>query len=40
MYDRFVGSGTTIIAAEMTGRECHAIELNPADAYKLMMGGR
>jgi hypothetical protein len=23
-------SGTTIIAAEMTGRCCHAIELNPA----------
>jgi DNA modification methylase len=26
----FVGSGTTIIAAEMTGRACHAIELHPA----------
>jgi ParB-like nuclease domain len=26
----FSGSGTTIIAAEMTGRACHAIELNPA----------
>ena len=24
------GSGTTIIAAEMTGRACHAIELDPA----------
>ena len=30
MYDPFVGSGTTIIAAEMTGRACHAIEINPA----------
>jgi DNA modification methylase len=30
VYDPFVGSGTTIIAAEMTGRACHAIELNPA----------
>ena len=30
VYDPFVGSGTTIIAAEMTGRSCHAIELNPA----------
>jgi DNA modification methylase len=30
VYDPFVGSGTTIIAAEMTGRCCHAIELHPA----------
>jgi len=30
VYDPFVGSGTTIIAAEMTGRSCHAIELSPA----------
>jgi DNA modification methylase len=30
IYDPFVGSGTTIIAAEETGRACHAIELNPA----------
>ena len=29
VYDPFVGSGTTIIAAEMTGRCCHAIELHP-----------
>ena len=29
VYDPFVGSGTTIIAAEMTGRRCHAIEINP-----------
>jgi DNA modification methylase len=29
VYDPFVGSGTTIIAAEMTGRVCHAIEINP-----------
>ncbi len=29
VYDPFVGSGTTIIAAEMTGRVCHAIELDP-----------
>jgi len=29
VYDPFVGSGTTIIAAEMTGRACHAIEINP-----------
>jgi DNA modification methylase len=29
VYDPFVGSGTTIIAAEMIGRACHTIELNP-----------
>jgi DNA modification methylase len=29
VYDPFVGSGTTIIAAEMTARACHAIEINP-----------
>jgi DNA modification methylase len=30
VYEPFCGSGTTIIAAEMTGRACHAVELNPA----------
>ena len=30
VYEPFSGSGTTIIAAEMTGRACHALELNPA----------
>ena len=30
VYEPFSGSGTTIIACEMTGRACHAIELNPA----------
>lgn len=30
IYEPFSGSGTTIIAAEMTGRRCHAIELSPA----------
>ena len=29
IYEPFSGSGTTIIAAEMTGRVCHAIELDP-----------
>jgi DNA modification methylase len=29
VYEPFSGSGTTIIAAEMTGRNCHAIELEP-----------
>jgi DNA modification methylase len=30
VYDPFVGSGSTIIAAEMTGRRCYAIEISPA----------
>jgi DNA modification methylase len=30
VYEPFSGSGTTIIAAEMTGRGCHAIEITPA----------
>jgi DNA modification methylase len=30
VYDPFGGSGTTIIAAEMTGRCCHMIEISPA----------
>jgi DNA modification methylase len=29
VYDPFVGSGTTVIAAEMTGRCCHALEIEP-----------
>lgn len=29
VYDPFLGSGTTIIAAEMTGRRCYGIELHP-----------
>ncbi|MCI0753552.1 site-specific DNA-methyltransferase [Teichococcus vastitatis] len=30
VYEPFSGSGTTLIAAEMTGRACHALELDPA----------
>ena len=30
VYEPFSGSGTTIIAAEMTDRVCHAIEIAPA----------
>lgn len=30
VYEPFSGSGTTIIAGEMTGRSVHAVELNPA----------
>lgn len=29
VYDPFLGSGTTLIAAEITNRVCHAIELEP-----------
>ncbi len=32
VYEPFSGSGTTIIAAEITGRMCHAIEISPAYA--------
>jgi DNA modification methylase len=30
VYDPFFGSGTTLIAAEMAGRVCYGLELNPA----------
>jgi DNA modification methylase len=29
VYDPFLGSGTTMIAAEMTGRRCYGLELSP-----------
>src|SRR5215472_2211805 len=29
VYDPFLGSGTSLIAAEMTGRVCYGLELNP-----------
>ena len=30
VYEPFSGSGSTIIAAETTGRACYAVELDPA----------
>jgi DNA modification methylase len=30
VYDPFAGSGTTIVAAERTGRSCHCLEISPA----------
>lgn len=30
IYDPFVGSGTTIIVAEITGRVCYSVEIDPA----------
>jgi DNA modification methylase len=30
IYDPFCGSGTSIIAAEMTGRSCHGLDIDPA----------
>jgi DNA modification methylase len=30
VFEPFMGSGTTLIAAETTGRICYGIELNPA----------
>jgi DNA modification methylase len=29
VYDPFVGSGTTLIAAEQLGRRCFAMEIDP-----------
>jgi DNA modification methylase len=30
VYDPFLGSGTTLIACEMSGRACYGLEINPA----------
>jgi DNA modification methylase len=29
LYDPFLGSGTTLIAAELTGRTCYGVEIDP-----------
>src|SRR5258708_21969187 len=31
VYDPFLGSGTTLIAAQLTERACYGLEINPAD---------
>ncbi len=30
VYDPFAGTGTTLIAAELTGRICYGLEIDPA----------
>jgi hypothetical protein len=40
VYEPFCGSGTTIIAAEITGRSCHAIELPPSTSMWRSSAGR
>lgn len=45
VYEPFSGSGTAIVAAEMTGRRCYAMELDPGfvdvaiERYRLFMEG-
>ncbi len=45
VYDTFCGSGTTVIAAEMKGRRCYSMEIDPAycdvirDRYAAFVGG-
>jgi len=29
VYDPFLGSGTSVIAAQQTGRQCHGLEIDP-----------
>ena len=30
VFDPFLGSGTTLVAAEQTGRVCYGVEISPA----------
>lgn len=36
VFEPFLGSGTTIIAAEQTGRRCYAVELKPKTAQRAL----
>jgi DNA modification methylase len=46
VYEPFAGSGSTLIAAETTGRRCHAIEIEPAycdvviERWQRLTGGK
>jgi DNA modification methylase len=46
VLDAFLGSGTTVIAAERTGRRCHGLELDPIHVdrtvrrWQKLTGGR
>ena len=40
VLDAFLGSGTTVIAAERTGRRCHGMELDPAYVDTTSAAGR
>jgi hypothetical protein len=40
VYEPFSGSGTTIIAAEMTGRRCLAVDITLQDACGAIAGDR
>ena len=39
VYEPFSGSGTTIIAADIAGRACHAMELSPANVDVAVLHG-
>jgi DNA modification methylase len=46
VYDPFAGSGSSLIAAELTGRVCYAMELDPRccdlirQRWEVFSGGR
>jgi DNA modification methylase len=38
VLDAFLGGGTTVIAAERTGRRCYGLELDPAYVDTIVRG--
>jgi DNA modification methylase len=40
VLDAFLGSGTTVIAAERTGRRCYGLELGPVYVDTISGAGR